>query len=96
MGPQLVDLYVDMLSIFLCQGNRIKQDHQQKQKEDQAELDLFMDEESLVTEVSSNDKVPNPLIQRHLLVNFDLIVSLGNSFAEQRGAVKVLEDNVGT
>ncbi|XP_066036371.1 nucleolar pre-ribosomal-associated protein 1 [Chamaea fasciata] len=56
LGPQLVDLYVDMLSIFLCRGNRIKLDHQQKREEDQAESDLFMDEESLVTEVSSNDK----------------------------------------
>lgn len=60
-----------MLSIFLCRGNQIKLDRQQKREEDQAESDLFMDEESLVTEVSSNDKVPNPLIQRHLLVNFD-------------------------
>ncbi|TRZ15518.1 hypothetical protein HGM15179_011589, partial [Zosterops borbonicus] len=56
LGPQLIDLYVDMLSIFLCRGNEIKLDRQQKREEDQAELDLFMDEESLVTEVSSNDK----------------------------------------
>lgn len=47
-------------------------------------------------EESSNDKVPDPLIQTYLLVNFDLIDSLGNSFAEQRDAVKVLEENLGT
>lgn len=84
MGPQLVDFYVDLLSILLCRGNQIKLDHQQKREERQAESDLFMDEESLMTEESSSDKVPNPLIQRHLLVNFDLSDSLGNSFAEQR------------
>ncbi|NXW73034.1 NPA1P protein, partial [Hirundo rustica] len=56
LGPQLIGLYVDMLSIFLCQGNQIKLDHQQKREEHQAESDLFMDEESLMTEVSSNDK----------------------------------------
>lgn len=96
MGPQLVDLYVDILSILLCRGNRIKLDQQQKQEKRQAESDLSMDEESLMTEVSSNYKVPNPLIQRHLLVNFDLIDSLGNSFAEQRGSLKILEKNLGT
>ncbi|XP_063275337.1 nucleolar pre-ribosomal-associated protein 1 isoform X2 [Prinia subflava] len=56
LGPQLVDLYVDMLSIFLCRANQIKLDHQQKQEEHQAESDLVLDEESLMTEVSSNDK----------------------------------------
>ncbi|RMC01777.1 hypothetical protein DUI87_21795 [Hirundo rustica rustica] len=56
LGPQLIGLYVDMLSIFLCRGNQVKLDHQQKREEHQAESDLFMDEESLMTEVSSNDK----------------------------------------
>ncbi|XP_068038864.1 nucleolar pre-ribosomal-associated protein 1 isoform X1 [Anomalospiza imberbis] len=56
LGPQLIDLYVDILSILLCRGNQIKLDHQQKQEKHQAESDLFMDEESLMTEVSSNDK----------------------------------------
>ncbi|NXB00486.1 NPA1P protein, partial [Cnemophilus loriae] len=56
LGPQLVDLYVDVLSICLCRGNQIKLDCQQKREEHQAESDLFMDEESLMTEESSNDK----------------------------------------
>ncbi|KFO54919.1 Nucleolar pre-ribosomal-associated protein 1, partial [Corvus brachyrhynchos] len=56
LGPQLVDLYVDMLSSLLCRGNQIRLDHQQKREEHQAESDLFMDEESLMTEESSNDK----------------------------------------
>ncbi|XP_064263260.1 nucleolar pre-ribosomal-associated protein 1 [Passer domesticus] len=56
VGPQLIDLYVDILSILLCRGNQIKLDQQQKQEEHQAESDLFMDEESLMIEVSSNDK----------------------------------------
>uniref|UniRef100_A0A8C3TVC2 URB1 ribosome biogenesis homolog n=1 Tax=Catharus ustulatus TaxID=91951 RepID=A0A8C3TVC2_CATUS len=56
LGPQLVDLYVDMLNILLCRGNQIKLEHQQKQEGHQANADLFMDEESLMTEVSSNDK----------------------------------------
>lgn len=85
-----------MLSSLLCRGNQIRLDHQQKREEHQAESDLFMDEESLMIEESSNDKVPDPLIQTYLLVNFDLIDSLGNSFAEQRDAVKVLEENLGT
>ncbi|XP_021404254.2 nucleolar pre-ribosomal-associated protein 1 isoform X1 [Lonchura striata] len=55
LGPQLIDLYVDILSILLCRANKIKL-NQQKQEEHQAESDLFMDEESLITEVSSNDK----------------------------------------
>lgn len=85
-----------MLSSLLCRGNQIRLDHQQKREEHQAESDLFMDEESLMMEESSNDEVPDPLIQTYLLVNFDLIDSLGNSFAEQRDAVKVLEENLGT
>ncbi|XP_014745884.1 PREDICTED: nucleolar pre-ribosomal-associated protein 1, partial [Sturnus vulgaris] len=56
LGPQLVDLYVDVLSILLCRGNQIKLEHQQKQDEHQADADLFMDEEALMTEVSSNGK----------------------------------------
>lgn len=96
VGPQVVDLSVDILSILLCRGSQIKLDHQQMREEHQAESDLFMDEESLMTEVSSNDKVPNPLVQRHMLVNLDLVDSLGNSLAEQRDAVKVLEENLGT
>ncbi|KAF4795038.1 Nucleolar pre-ribosomal-associated protein 1 [Turdus rufiventris] len=56
LGPQLVDLYVDMLNILLCRCNQIKLEHQQKQEGHQADADLFMDEESLMTEVSSNDK----------------------------------------
>lgn len=80
-GPHLVDLYVDLLSSLLCRGNQIKLDNQKKREEHQTESDLFVDEEALVTEESSNDKVPNLLIERpetHLLVNFDLIYSLGN------------------
>lgn len=79
-GPHLVDLYVDLLSSLLCRGNQIELDNQQKREEHQTESDLFMDEESLITEESSNDKVPNPLMyspEAQLLVNFDLIYSLG-------------------
>ncbi|NXW05576.1 NPA1P protein, partial [Fregetta grallaria] len=55
-GPHLVDLYVDLLSSLLCRGNQIELDNQQKREEHQTESDLFMDEESLITEESSNDK----------------------------------------
>ncbi|KFP86629.1 Nucleolar pre-ribosomal-associated protein 1, partial [Acanthisitta chloris] len=55
-GPQLIDLYVDLLSSLLCRGNQIELDQQQKREEHQADSDLFMDEESLVAEESSNDK----------------------------------------
>ncbi|KFW89278.1 Nucleolar pre-ribosomal-associated protein 1, partial [Phalacrocorax carbo] len=55
-GPCLVDLYVDLLSCLLCRGNQIELDNQQKREEHQTESDLFMDEESLITEESSNDK----------------------------------------
>ncbi|XP_050188089.1 nucleolar pre-ribosomal-associated protein 1 [Myiozetetes cayanensis] len=55
-GPQLVDLYVDLLNNLLCRGNQIELDHQQKREEHQTESDLFVDEESLITEESSNDK----------------------------------------
>ncbi|NWS18019.1 NPA1P protein, partial [Pachyramphus minor] len=55
-GPQLVDLYMDLLNSLLCRGNQIELDHQQKREEHQTESDLFVDEESLITEESSNDK----------------------------------------
>ncbi|NXP07539.1 NPA1P protein, partial [Thinocorus orbignyianus] len=55
-GPHLVDLYMDLLKSLLCRGNQIELDNQQKREERQTESDLFMDEESLVTEESSNDK----------------------------------------
>uniref|UniRef100_A0A8D0F9V4 URB1 ribosome biogenesis homolog n=1 Tax=Strix occidentalis caurina TaxID=311401 RepID=A0A8D0F9V4_STROC len=55
-GPHLVDLYVDLLSSLLCRGNQIELNNQQKREEHQSESDLFMDEESLITEESSNDK----------------------------------------
>ncbi|NWR70263.1 NPA1P protein, partial [Centropus unirufus] len=55
-GPQLVDLYMDLLSSLLCRGNQIELDYQQKREEHQTQSDLFMDEESLITEESSNDK----------------------------------------
>ncbi|KFQ32136.1 Nucleolar pre-ribosomal-associated protein 1, partial [Merops nubicus] len=56
-GPHLIDLYMDLLSSLLCRGNRIELDNQQKRHEHQTESDLFMDEESLITEESSNDKM---------------------------------------
>ncbi|KFQ34461.1 Nucleolar pre-ribosomal-associated protein 1, partial [Mesitornis unicolor] len=55
-GPHLVDLYMDLLSSCLCRGNQIELDNQQKREEHQTESDLFMDEESLITQESSNDK----------------------------------------
>ncbi|NXL64330.1 NPA1P protein, partial [Chordeiles acutipennis] len=55
-GPHLVDLYVDLMSRMLCRGNQIELNNQQKREEHQTESDLFMDEESLITEESSNDK----------------------------------------
>ncbi|NWQ98270.1 NPA1P protein, partial [Burhinus bistriatus] len=55
-GPHLVDLYVDLLSSLLCRGNQIELDNQRKREERQTASDLFMDEESLITEESSNDK----------------------------------------
>ncbi|XP_014108968.1 PREDICTED: nucleolar pre-ribosomal-associated protein 1 [Pseudopodoces humilis] len=56
LGAQLVDLYVDVLNILLCRSNQIRLDHQQKREDHQAESDLFVDVESLMTEVSSDDK----------------------------------------
>ncbi|NXP74212.1 NPA1P protein, partial [Ramphastos sulfuratus] len=56
IGPHLIDLYVDLLSSLLCRGNQIELDNQQKREEHQTESDLFMDEESLITEEFSNDK----------------------------------------
>ncbi|NXO02201.1 NPA1P protein, partial [Rhinopomastus cyanomelas] len=56
LGPRLVDLYVDLLNILLMRGNQIELENQQKREEHQTELDLFMDEESLITEEYSNDK----------------------------------------
>ncbi|KFQ41282.1 Nucleolar pre-ribosomal-associated protein 1, partial [Nestor notabilis] len=55
-GPRLIVLYVDLLNSLLCRGNQIELSNQQKREEHQAESDLFMDEESLITEESSNDK----------------------------------------
>ncbi|NXT29358.1 NPA1P protein, partial [Syrrhaptes paradoxus] len=57
-GSHLVDLYVDLLSSLLCRGNQIELDNHQKKEEHRTESDLFMDEESLITEESSNDKYP--------------------------------------
>ncbi|NXC43094.1 NPA1P protein, partial [Penelope pileata] len=56
-GPRLVDLFVDLLSSLLCRGNQTELVNRQKQEKHQTESDLFMDEESLVTEESSNDKI---------------------------------------
>ncbi|NXG73591.1 NPA1P protein, partial [Baryphthengus martii] len=67
-GLHLVDLYVDLLSSLLCRGNQIELDNQQKREERQTESDLFMDEESLITEESSNDQTVEDtllLIFRH-------------------------------
>ncbi|KAM4683456.1 nucleolar pre-ribosomal-associated protein 1 isoform 1-T1 [Amazona ochrocephala] len=55
-GPRLIDLYVDLLNSCLCRGNQIELNNQQKREEQRAESGLFMDEESLITEESSNDK----------------------------------------
>uniref|UniRef100_A0A8B9M387 URB1 ribosome biogenesis homolog n=1 Tax=Accipiter nisus TaxID=211598 RepID=A0A8B9M387_9AVES len=55
-GPHLVDLYVDLLNSLLCRGNQVELDNQQKREDHQTESDLFMDEQSLITEESSNDK----------------------------------------
>lgn len=77
-GPSLVDFFLDLLSSLLCRGNEIELGNRQKQKEHQNASDLFMDEESLITEESSDDKVQNPLIygpEAYLIVNFDLIYS---------------------
>lgn len=67
---------MDLLSSLLCRGNQIELDNQQKREQHQAESDLFVDEESLITEESSNDKVPDHLVYRpeaHLLGNFELL-----------------------
>uniref|UniRef100_A0A672TFE9 URB1 ribosome biosis homolog n=1 Tax=Strigops habroptila TaxID=2489341 RepID=A0A672TFE9_STRHB len=55
-GPRLIDLYVDLLNSCLCRGNQIELSNRQKREERQTESDLFVDEESLITEESSNDK----------------------------------------
>ncbi|NXJ61965.1 NPA1P protein, partial [Rostratula benghalensis] len=55
-GPHLVDLYMGLLKSLLCRGNQIELNNQQKREERQTESDLFMDEESVITEESSNDK----------------------------------------
>ncbi|KAM9390262.1 nucleolar pre-ribosomal-associated protein 1 [Phaethornis superciliosus] len=55
-GPHLVDLYMDLLRSFLCRGNQIELDNQQKREDRQTESDLFMDEETLIAEETSNDK----------------------------------------
>ncbi|XP_032053287.1 nucleolar pre-ribosomal-associated protein 1 isoform X1 [Aythya fuligula] len=55
-GPSLVDFFLDLLSSLLCRGNEIELGNRQKQKEHQNASDLFMDEESLITEESSDDK----------------------------------------
>uniref|UniRef100_A0A669R695 URB1 ribosome biogenesis homolog n=1 Tax=Phasianus colchicus TaxID=9054 RepID=A0A669R695_PHACC len=55
-GPCLVDLFMDLLNSLLCRGNQIELDNRQKQEKHQTESDLFMDEESLITEESLNDK----------------------------------------
>ena len=64
----------------MCRGSQVELDNQQKREEHQTESDLFVDEESLITDESSNEKVPNLLIHRPeapLLVNFDFIYFLG-------------------
>lgn len=63
-GPRLVDLFVDLLNSLLCRGDQIELDNRQKQEKHQTESDLFMDEESLITEESLNDKVQSSLIRR--------------------------------
>lgn len=63
-GPRLVDLFVDLLNSLLCRGDQIELDNRQKQEKHQTGSDLFMDEESLITEESLNDKVQSPLIRR--------------------------------
>ncbi|NXG83836.1 NPA1P protein, partial [Stercorarius parasiticus] len=62
-GPHLVNLYMDLLSSLLCRGNQIELDNQQKREEHQTESDLFMDEESLITEESSNDKTLEDMLK---------------------------------
>ncbi|XP_058679879.1 nucleolar pre-ribosomal-associated protein 1 [Ammospiza caudacuta] len=62
LGPQLIDLFVDILSLLLCRGSQVKLEQQQKQEEHQAESDLFMDEESLMAEGSSNDQTLEDLL----------------------------------
>uniref|UniRef100_A0A8D2MPG9 URB1 ribosome biogenesis 1 homolog n=1 Tax=Zonotrichia albicollis TaxID=44394 RepID=A0A8D2MPG9_ZONAL len=62
LGPQLIDLYVDILSLLLCRGSQVKLEQQQQQEEHQAESDLFMDEESLMAEGSSNDQTLEDLL----------------------------------
>ncbi|KAL9867510.1 nucleolar pre-ribosomal-associated protein 1 isoform 2-T2 [Geothlypis trichas] len=56
VGPQLLGLFVDLLSLLLCRGSQMKLEQQQRQEQQQPESDLFMDEQSLMAEVSSNDK----------------------------------------
>lgn len=63
-GPRLVDLFVDLLNSLLCRGDQIELDNRQKQEKHQTGSDLFMDEESLITEESLNDKVQSSLIRR--------------------------------
>ncbi|NXD07775.1 NPA1P protein, partial [Nothocercus nigrocapillus] len=55
-GPRLLHLCVDLLSSLLCQGDQVESDNRLKQEEVQAESDLFMDVEALITMESSNDK----------------------------------------
>uniref|UniRef100_A0A8C3BFY8 URB1 ribosome biogenesis homolog n=1 Tax=Cairina moschata TaxID=8855 RepID=A0A8C3BFY8_CAIMO len=55
-GPSLVDFFLDLLSSLLCRGNEVELGNRQKQKEHKNASDLFMDEESLITEESSDDK----------------------------------------
>uniref|UniRef100_A0A8C2SXU5 URB1 ribosome biogenesis homolog n=1 Tax=Coturnix japonica TaxID=93934 RepID=A0A8C2SXU5_COTJA len=61
-GPRLVDLFVDLLNSLLCRGNQIELDNRQKQEKHQTESDLFMDEESLITEEYLNDKTLEDMI----------------------------------
>lgn len=70
-GPRLVDLFVDLLNSLLCRGDQIELDNRQKQEKHQTGSDLFMDEESLITEESLNDKVQSSLIRR---LEVDLIL----------------------
>uniref|UniRef100_A0A672TJ60 URB1 ribosome biosis homolog n=1 Tax=Strigops habroptila TaxID=2489341 RepID=A0A672TJ60_STRHB len=52
-----VENFGSVRAIFcLCRGNQIELSNRQKREERQTESDLFVDEESLITEESSNDK----------------------------------------
>ncbi|NWI87655.1 NPA1P protein, partial [Pitta sordida] len=56
-GAQLIDLYTELLGRLLCQGSRVELELRQRQEQHEPESDLFVDEESLLAEESSQDKL---------------------------------------